>query len=252
MVTDVTIAGNNADVHGGAICNFGFATIFGSTLSTNDAIGGDGGGILNDGGNLNITNSTITTNGAQNSGGGISNSGTANLTNVTVVSNSANTSGGNLYNSTGFTLTVRNTIIANSVTTTNCNGVITSASGNLSSDLSCSLPGSDLSNVDPLLGGLAGNGGPTLTHALLPGSPAIDAGNGGVLPTTDQRGYVRVWDGNGDGTAIVDIGAYEYGAPPYTTPSSIPTMNEWGMIIFMVLAGIGSFYYLRRQKTVKS
>jgi hypothetical protein len=62
--------------------------------------------------------------------------------------------------------------------------------------------------IDPLIGPLADYGGPTLTHALLPGSPARDALSG-TCPDTDQRGIARPYDGNGDGTAVCDIGAFE-------------------------------------------
>ena len=69
------------------------------------------------------------------------------------------------------------------------------------------------SPIDPLLGALADNAGPTFTHALLAGSPAIDAGNAAFSPppTNDQRGapFVRVFDGDGAGGARIDIGAYE-------------------------------------------
>src|SRR5262249_24502232 len=70
--------------------------------------------------------------------------------------------------------------------------------------------------ADPQLGPLKNNGGPTETHALLPGSRAIDAGDPGgcrdslgALVTTDQRGFRRTVDGNRDGTARCDIGAVE-------------------------------------------
>ncbi|MCZ6768321.1 MAG: hypothetical protein O7D93_03645, partial [Acidobacteria bacterium] len=63
---------------------------------------------------------------------------------------------------------------------------------------------------DPLLDPLADNGGPTFTHALLPDSPAIDAGDNAACPDTDQRGLSRPIDGNEDGDAICDIGAYEF------------------------------------------
>ncbi len=65
---------------------------------------------------------------------------------------------------------------------------------------------------DPRLEPLADNGGPTLTHALLPDSPAIDAGDNAYAPATDQRGFARIVDGNGDGAATVDIGALELGS----------------------------------------
>jgi hypothetical protein len=57
------------------------------------------------------------------------------------------------------------------------------------------------------------NGGPTETHALLPGSPAVDAGDDTACPAADQRGVTRPVDGNGDGTAVCDIGAYEKAVP---------------------------------------
>lgn len=63
--------------------------------------------------------------------------------------------------------------------------------------------------LDVRLGPLANNGGPTKTHALRAGSPAIDQGSNVGLPATDQRGLPRVRDGNGDRIAVVDIGAFE-------------------------------------------
>jgi hypothetical protein len=65
--------------------------------------------------------------------------------------------------------------------------------------------------IDPKLGPLASNGGPTKTMALLAGSKAIDAGDNAGAPATDQRGagFPRKKDGNFDGSAIVDIGAFE-------------------------------------------
>jgi hypothetical protein len=68
--------------------------------------------------------------------------------------------------------------------------------------------------MEPLIGPLQSNGGPTWTHALLPGSPAIDAGTPSRCPTADQRGYARPEDGDGDGNPICDIGAFEFGALP--------------------------------------
>jgi hypothetical protein len=98
-------------------------------------------------------------------------------------------------------------------------GTLLSLGHNLSGDGSGNLTAAgDLPNTDPLLGPLADNGGPTWTHALLPGSPAIDAGGGSAAPATDQRGLPRPRDGNGDGGAVVDIGAFEVQA---FTPVSV-------------------------------
>jgi len=83
---------------------------------------------------------------------------------------------------------------------------------NLASDASCHFNATgDLNSTDPKLGPLQDNGGATLTHALLPGSPAIDAGS---CPgeTTDQRGYPRPVDfpGVADTADGCDIGAFEF------------------------------------------
>jgi hypothetical protein len=88
---------------------------------------------------------------------------------------------------------------------TNCLGQLTDAGHNLSSDASCAFTNiGSLNNTDPKLGLLANNGGPTLTMALLPGSPAIDAGDTAAAPSVDQRGFPRPVG------AAADIGAYEY------------------------------------------
>jgi hypothetical protein len=107
----------------------------------------------------------------------------------------------------------RNTILASNVPGGNCRGGNSDQGNNLSSDAACSFSGAgSLNNVDPKLGALANNGGPTLTLALLPGSPAIDAGNTASAPATDQRGFPR------PAGAAADIGAFEYG-------SVMPTLN---------------------------
>jgi hypothetical protein len=69
--------------------------------------------------------------------------------------------------------------------------------------------GSFADPIDPKLAPLADNGGPTMTHALRADSPAIDRGDSNVPQLIDQRGQPRKKDGNGDRSAIVDIGAFE-------------------------------------------
>ena len=88
-------------------------------------------------------------------------------------------------------------------------------------DCSVVLASGDLTNVDPILGPLQDNGGPTLTHALQRGSPAIDAA-GVSCTSTDQRGVLRPKDGDGDGLAFCDIGAFELEeAPPNQPPVAL-------------------------------
>ncbi len=92
----------------------------------------------------------------------------------------------------------------------NCLGVVVSAGYNIDDDGTCNLVGAgDLSDAAFTVGPLAWNGGPTLTHAALAGSPLIDTADPGNCPPTDQRGGVRPVDGDGAGGARCDKGAYE-------------------------------------------
>lgn len=121
-----------------------------------------------------------------------------------------------------------NTILANNFPT-NGSGGIADAGHNLSSDASCGFTASGSRNsADPRLGPLADNGGPTLTMALLPGSPAIDAADPAAAPPTDQRG------GSRPAGAAPDIGAYEYGSFPLLRFGS-PQAGAWDLTIAEVL-----------------
>ena len=202
LITNTTISDNNTPSSGGGIASFGALTVTKSTISDNTA-GSNGGGVYSDtGNNVTLTNTTFSGNTSGNFGGGLmSNFGTVTLTNVTVTDNTANVGGG-VANFGTFSLV--NTIVANSISGGDCNGTITSLGHNLDSDGTCGLgAGGDLSNVVPLLGLLANNGGPTKTHALQPGSPGIDAGDDAAAPSTDQRGVARPQG------PTSDIGAFE-------------------------------------------
>ncbi len=204
-LTNVTISDNTAGGGGGGLINTLTLTLTNVTISGNTA-GANGGGLNNQGNAIatltNVTVSSNTTVGPFN-GGGISSLGTLTLTNVTITGNTA--PGGAGIAVLSGTATLTNTIVQSS-SGANCDGTITSSGHNLDSGSTCgfSAPG-DLSSTAPLLGPLANNGGPTLTHALLAGSPAIDAVTSGCPPpATDQRGIARPQG------AACDIGAYEF------------------------------------------
>jgi fibronectin-binding autotransporter adhesin len=193
---------------GGGISSEGGTVLVEQTAVYNNSTFGSGGGIVHNvlfGSNsLTVRNSTISGNSATGAGGGVRNAGIANTTlqNVTLVNNTAVVNGQSINVFEG-TLTTTNSIITTNSVSVNCNGTINSQGYNIASDDSCSLSGTaDLSNTDPLLGALNNNGGSTLTHALLIGSPAID--NGSNCLTVDQRGVARPI-----GTTC-DRGAYEY------------------------------------------
>jgi len=217
---NTTISRNSA-VIGGGICNGGFLRIINSTFSGNVARQHEGGGIANYG-TLFITNSTVSGNssGASGLAGGILNgglfqsSGTLVINNSTLSGNTAGEGGGSaIWNVKGSVAVIQNSIVANN-TGENCRGQVASDGYNLSSDDSCSFDGpGDLNDVDPVLGPLRNNGGPTQTMALLPGSLAIDSGNPsgckdseGHLLKTDQRGKPRP---NKEDSSGCDRGAYE-------------------------------------------
>ena len=119
------------------------------------------------------------------------------LTNTTINGNSAVDDGGGIFDQGGNAI-LKNTIVSNSPSGGDCSGTVTSSGHNLDSDGSCGLTGTgDLSSTNPLLGSLADNGGSTLTHALLPGSPAIDAVP--LADCTDASGY-PLTHGSAEGT----------------------------------------------------
>jgi CSLREA domain-containing protein len=210
---------------GGGLKNDGTATLNNSTVSRNSAE--YGGGIFNRG-SLTLNNSTISGNSAKQYGGGIKNQGTLKLNNVTISANTAEDKGGGVLNYNYGKTYFKNTIIAGNsspnVTQADC-GYLSSGSQSFNSqgynlvgaNTGCPSNGTgDQTTLDPGLGPLQNNGGPTSTHALLSGSPAIDAGNpngckdgNGNLLKTDQRGEPRPVDGNGDTIIRCDIGAYE-------------------------------------------
>ena len=211
-----------------------------STISGNST-GTSGGGISVSGSGLvpgsSIVNSTISGNSAGTSGGGIYNNSSLDVTLSTITGNSA-PSGGGIYDDGQLSVVeISNTILnagALGENIFNNGGTVTSHGYNLSSDDGGGYltgPGDQI-NTDPLLGPLQDNGGPTFTHALLPGSPAIDAGDPSFSPppVNDQRGcpFDRVFNGR------IDIGSFErqplggrcLTPRPRPTPAPRPTPDD--------------------------
>src|SRR5947207_1887296 len=224
-VANCTLSGNQATIgFGGGITHNssgGTVNVTNCTLSGNAA--GFAGGISNNSGTVTITNSTISGNSTSSQGGGIYNSGTLTITNSTIFGNfstGGSGSGAGVYNKADGVSTVnaRNTIIAKNTASSapDFSGILTSQGYNLignpaGTTITGTTTGNQL-NVDPKLGPLQNNGGPTFTQALLSGSPAIEAGESSGS-NTDQRGFTRPVDTpaitNATGADGSDIGAYE-------------------------------------------
>jgi hypothetical protein len=224
--------------------------ILNSTLSDNSALAG--GGIFNDGesgsASVEILNSTLSDNSAFNGAGGIFNfgeSGSASveILNSTLSDNSAPVAGG-IYNDGSFggsaTLEIGDIILnagASGENIFNDSGTITSLGYNLSSDDASAFLNAtgDQNSTDPMLGPLQDNGGPTFTHALSAGSPAIDAGDPSFTPPPDydQRGsgFPRV------ANSRIDIGAFEVQNSSYSAQIQQP-INPDESSVFNVHRGV--------------
>jgi hypothetical protein len=247
-VSDCTISGNSATSGAGIFSdgeNSGSATltVTNSTLSGNSTNNNGGGifsgGVFSGSATLTINNSTFSGNSATaiisgGSGGGIYNQSALTINNSTFSGNSATNGGGGVFNtgvlSGSATLTLGSTIFKTGALGENIfndSGSVTSLGYNLSSDDAAAFLNQtgDQNSTDPMLGPLQDKGGPTFTHALLTGSPAIDKGKNFSGSTTDQRGigFARTFDNpsipnatGGDGT---DIGAFEVQTiPPCPQP----------------------------------
>jgi CSLREA domain-containing protein len=212
-ITDSTVADNVSASIGGGI--FAAATdalsLQGSTVSGNRAAGAaslGGGAYLAAGAPAIVLNTTFSGNVGDFQGGGLYAAGTFTVRNATFAGNDS-PAGKSLFNA-GASVTLVSTILGDAAGN-HCGGAaVTSGGNNIDSDGSCALAGAGDQNVDPQLGPLADNGGPTLTHQPSPTSPALDTGAATGCPGTDQRGQSRPSDGNGDGTAACDVGAVEF------------------------------------------
>ena len=268
-LTSSIVSGNTTDGYGGGIYSEGGAISLTSSTVSGNAAGDHGGGIFTNtdlsGVTTIITNSTISGNTAVNTGGGIFNyDGLTRILNSTITGNTAAVGGGVATYGDDFTSTeVSSSIIAGNTGTTAGNDVSSQAASELNNSFVSlgfnligdgqfrsidfftdgtggDIVGTTAAPVDALLGPLAENGGPTLTHALLVGSPAIDAGNSTLA--ADQRGLPRPVDiaaianaAGGDGS---DMGAVENQGNPRVL-DVIVAGSGWNAAFIDAVDGLG-------------
>ncbi len=221
-VSNCSFINNSAEISGGGIYQpSGDLTLDSSLFSQNSTGFAGGGGVYYAGSQGLIRNCTFTGNHAS-SGSGLFNAGSTGIGNCTF---SGNTGGSGIQDST--TAFIRNTIVAGNASGgagSDCAGAFTSLSynfigikdGSTGFTATGDQTGSITNPINPQLGPLQDNGGPTMTMALIQGSPCIDQGGSGFGP--DQRGMARPFDfptvANASGGNGSDIGAYELGPPP--------------------------------------
>jgi hypothetical protein len=221
MVSHCTLAGNSATDGGGIYAYSSDATVSDTTLAGNSAVRA-GGLETTFGGGATVSNCTLTNNSASGGGGILVSTARLTLSNCTVAGNSASAGGGIFASNTSASILLRNTIVADNTSgnAPDISGVVNSSSSynlvgsgdglsGISDGVDHNQVGTTDSPIDPLLTPLGYYGGPTQTHALLPGSPAREAGDPGSAPTLDQRGLPRIIAGHSD------LGAFQTQADPF-------------------------------------
>lgn len=215
ILTDVLFSGNTAYHEGGGMFNIGDSNpILTNVAFINNAVSGDGGGggIKTYNSSPVLTNVTFSGNHAP-VGGGIDNwQSSITLTNVTFSGNTADSYGAAMYSQES-TPTIVNTIIWGNTPGDSQMRNDRGISSVTYSVIAGGHPGTGNLKVDPRLGALMDNDGFIPTYSLPPGSPAIDSGSRSSCPSNDQLGLSRPVDGDGNGSAICDMGAFEYREP---------------------------------------
>ncbi|MBX2999504.1 MAG: hypothetical protein KF893_13390 [Caldilineaceae bacterium] len=263
-VTNSAISGNQAEYDGGGISNyFGTLTVTNSTISGNEAE--YGGGINTCSGEVLVRNSTLSGNSAIDGGGIAACYSTLTIDHSTITGNAADYGGGiYIYDST---VVISRTLVSGNIATEEGSEVYDYYGGSIQTghfnlfghdgltdsqafynfaptgdDINATSDGANIPLADILNPLLADNGGPTLTHALITGSPAVDAIPAGSMARTisaqpdictpnvsyDQRGVFRA-NGTSTGNAC-DIGSFEFGAAPTAVEilDFASVANWWG------------------------
>lgn len=217
-ILDSTIANNHVATFGGGVAvgmSTGTTILERVTLAGNEAAAG--GALFSQFGTISMINGTVSQNNGTNNHGGIYVTGPStsiSIQNSTIAYNTRTNTSGNGFNGimlgNNATIEIGNSILADNQEKNCSTSQATSLGYNLSTDFSCGFAEiGDLSGAAAQIGALADNGGYVETHALLPDSAAIDAGDNTNCPAVDARGATRPFDGDGDTVATCDIGAVE-------------------------------------------
>ena len=252
-LVNCVLSNNSSTSSGAAMQNFStsFLNVFNTTVNNNNSTGTGIAGAFQANGTVTITNSTFSGNTSSGTGAGVYFNGSSLImTNTTIVNNTSPLGGGGLHRTgTAATANVRNTIIGGNTgaaATPDVSGTITSQGNNLIGNIGTSVGWlmSDLQNMNPLVSPVGFYGGVGMTHALLSGSPALNAGQNCVIDrtcsaanppaavTTDERGAARV--------GTIDIGAFEDNAEYFADLPSALIDTSYNQVL---TPAVGAFTY---------
>lgn len=261
-IANATFSGNAIVTGGGAaIQNLGAMTIDKSSFLNNAVTSttniADGAAINNNGSSLTVSNSTFSGNSAGRGGAIVASTGFS-IYNSTIVGNSANVvCGAGAIFSVG-TVTLANTIVASNTSggacRPNCNGSVSAGPDSISDNADCGASITQKTFAQINLGALTGR---PAYFPLNAGSAAIDAGNNAICAAspvndTSQNGIARPADGDGDGVATCDVGAFEAAAIVSAVSVPAPMMSRWVLLLIAVAFAFTASIGLRTAQSHRS